>query len=177
VVLVGASTAVAENYRPIKPTGERAELRRRFGLNPDVPIALATRSLSLNPGIALFAQPGTIVYTSERADPDARRALAEVADVVVCGDRDVDLSAVRADLGARGLTRTLCEGGPTLFSAMAAAGAVDELCLSISPLLTGPGAIRIVSGDPWTVQRDGLDLIGLLEEDNALFARYRTSQR
>ena len=56
--------------------------------------------------------------------------VSELADVVVCGENDVDLSAVRADLAARGFTRTLCEGGPTLFASMAAAGVVAHLELN-----------------------------------------------
>jgi len=56
-------------------------------------------------------------------------------------------------------------------------GVVDELCLSISPILTGPGAIRIVAGATWPAQREGLRLTSLLEEDGALFARYRTEAR
>lgn len=177
VVLVGAATAVLENYRPIVSKGERLERRQAMGFDAATPLALATRSLHIDPSLAIFTdvEVRTIVYTSGRADAEARRTLEAVADVVVAGEDDVDLSVMRADLGARGLTRILSEGGPTLFGAMAGAGVMDELCLSISPLLTGPGAIRIVDGAPWEVQRDQLTLAGLLEEDGALFARYRTS--
>lgn len=175
-VLVGASTAVAENYRPIKATDERTTIRRRFGLDPETPLALTTRSLRISPELELFHQPGprTLVYTSGAADAKTRDALAEVAEVVVCGENDVDLSAVKANLAARGLKRTLCEGGPTLFASMAAVGVVNELCLSISPLLVGPGPVRIVNGAGWQAAQGGLRLTGLLEEDGALFARYRT---
>ena len=53
-------------------------------------------------------------------------------------------------------------------------GVVDELCLSLSPALAGPGAIRIVDGAAWAVQRRGIGLRGVLEEDGALFLRYRS---
>ena len=48
---------------------------------------------------------------------------------------------------------------------------VDELCLSLTPKLVGPGPARITAGDDWPHARP-LTLAGLLEEDGALFARY-----
>jgi len=175
VVLVGAATAAAENYRPNTPKPERTVIRQRFGLAAALPIALTSRSLRIDTTCPLFADPGNrpLVYTCESADAGRRLELEEVADVVVCGAEAVDLPGVRSDLAARGLGRILCEGGPTLLAAMLAADAVDELCLSISPLLVGPGAIRIVTGAAWPAQRHELTLASLLEEDGALFARYR----
>jgi riboflavin biosynthesis pyrimidine reductase len=99
-----------------------------------------------------------------------------VADVVVCGDSDVDFAGAHAALVERGLTRILSEGGPTLFAEMARAGVVDELCLSVTPLLTGPGARRIVAGELWPGDPVALGLTGLLEEDGALFCRYRVQR-
>ena len=99
--------------------------------------------------------------------------LRERVEVIQTGTVDVDLAAAVAALAERGLTRVLCEGGPHLFSALAAAGVVDELCLSLTPMLVGPGPGRIVEGPPWPQESLGLRLTGLLEEDGALFCRYR----
>jgi riboflavin biosynthesis pyrimidine reductase len=71
------------------------------------------------------------------------------------------------------LTRVLCEGGPTVFTQAVAAGEVDEVCLSLSPLLAGPGPGRITAGAPWPSGTTRFALHGLLEEDGALFLRYR----
>jgi riboflavin biosynthesis pyrimidine reductase len=176
VVLVGASTAVIENYRPVEFDEVRAEIRARYGLAAQAPLALVSRSLRLDPGHRMFGgRTRTIVYTCAATDPSVRRQLAAVADVVVCGDEDVDLPDVRADLTDRGLRRILSEGGPRLLSACAEAGALDELCLSVSPVLTGPGPIRIVNGSPWTSLAHPMQLTALLEEAGALFVRYRLS--
>ena len=83
-------------------------------------------------------------------DPTVRAELERVADVVVCGDRASISPAARAALSERGLTRILCEGGPTLFADLAHAGVVDELCLSISPLLSGPVPGASSPGELWT---------------------------
>jgi riboflavin biosynthesis pyrimidine reductase len=177
VVVAGAGTVRTEGYRAIEVSPRRQGLRVEHGLAPHLPMAVISRSLRLDPGSELFtsASPDarTIVITGAAGDPAVLAQLRGVADVIVAGERDVDLVAARAALIERGLSRILCEGGPTLFGDLARAGAVDELCLSISPLLAGPGARRIVAGPIWDTDPLTLDLVGLLEEDGALFCRYR----
>lgn len=176
VVLVGAGTAVAEGYGPHAPSGPRKATRRSHGLREVAPVAVLSRSLRLDPQDALFteASPGarTIVLTCSAADPEQRRLLKQVAEVIDCGDESVEPSLARAALEDRGLTRILCEGGPSVFTEFAAGGAVDELCLSVSPLLVGPGPGRLTSGDGWS-EPLSMSLVGLLEDDGALFCRYR----
>jgi riboflavin biosynthesis pyrimidine reductase len=115
------------------------------------------------------------VFTCAAARPEEHAELVAVADVVVCGTDEVDLSEVHGVLRGRGLTRILCEGGPSLFADLAETGNVTELCLSISPLLAGPGSGRMMAGPPWPSDPVPLRLAGLLEEDGALFARYRVA--
>ncbi|MDP9092569.1 MAG: pyrimidine reductase family protein [Actinomycetota bacterium] len=177
VVVAGAGTVRAEGYRAIQVSARRQELRAQHGLAPYLPTAVISRSLRLDPRSEVFKsesrQARTIVITGTAGDPVVLGELRRIADVIVAGDRDVDLTAARAALAERGMSRILCEGGPTLFADLARAGAVDELCLSISPLLAGPGARRIVAGPVWDTAPMALALVGLLEEDGALFCRYR----
>jgi riboflavin biosynthesis pyrimidine reductase len=79
-------------------------------------------------------------------------------------------AAVRA-LADRGWTRLLTEGGPRLLGRLAAAGLLDELCLSLAPLLAVGDAPRIMHG-PGLAAARRLELHSLLEEDGFLFARY-----
>ena len=179
VILVGAGTARAEGYAAVTATERRLDVRRRYGLPDPLPIAVVSGSLDLDVSSALFtgALPGaqTIVVTTAGSPAGRRAALAEVADVAVCGEREIDVARLRAELAARGLTRVLCEGGPTLFGHLVRHGGCDELCLTISPLVVGPGPQRIVAGPPFGDHPRGLTLEGVLEEDGALFARYRRS--
>jgi riboflavin biosynthesis pyrimidine reductase len=115
----------------------------------------------------------TIVLTCEAAPADRRSALAQVADLAVCGADTVDLTLARAALEERGHRHIVSEGGPHAFAEMAAAGVVDELCLSITPLLVGPGPSRITAGPAAWSAPEQLRLLGVLEEDGALFLRYR----
>jgi len=170
VVLVGAGTARAEGYGVIRA---RASIRHQLGFAAELPTAVVSRALDLDATSGLFgADPRTIVLTCAASDAGRRAALGEVADVVVCGDTTVDLALGMAALRDRGHTRILAEGGPHLFADLARAAVLDEVCLSISPVLAGPGAGRILAGNPFE-ELIALTLTGLLEEDGALFCRYR----
>ena len=83
---------------------------------------------------------------------------------------EVDIRAMLAQLAERGLTRVLCEGGPHLLGSLQAAQALDELCLTVSPALAGPGAGRITAGVGVEPQR--MRLAHVLTDDELLFTRY-----
>jgi len=164
VVLVGAGTARTENYGGA-----------RQGPRGTPPIAVVSRSLRFDPASRLFTDTAVqpIVLTCAAAPDDRRLALAGIADVVVAGDDDVDLAAALDELADRGLVHVLCEGGPHLFGALLAAGLVDELCLTIAPLLAGGTAGRIVDG--LSAQLVTPMVLGqVLVEDGHLFLRYST---
>lgn len=140
VILVGAGTARAEGYAPVKPAEVNADLRQRLGLRPVPPIAIVSKSLNIP--ISLMA-PGQIVITTEDAPAARANALREHVDVIAAGRGDIDWSQVVSRLGTQGLNRVLCEGGPTLHGALIDHDLVDELCLSITPILAGGNAPRI----------------------------------
>jgi riboflavin biosynthesis pyrimidine reductase len=151
VILVGAGTARAEGYAPVRPRSEGlrwAWLRERR--TPSAPIAVVTRALGLDLASPLLtgAPPHarTIVITTQAAPADRRAAAARTADVIVAGEASVDVKAALDALAGRGYQRVLTEGGPHLLAQIAGAGLLDELCLTLSPLLAGPGADRIVAG-------------------------------
>lgn len=173
VVLVGAGTARAEGYRALRAKSEYAGARAALGQRPVPVLALVSGRLELDPSSALFTAEAerTVVITCAASDPAARERLAVVADVVVAGEDDVDLPfAVRA-LTDRGLSRVLCEGGPTLLAHLVAAGLLDELCLTVSPVLVGGDARRITSGPPAGPRP--LQLASALGEQDVLLLRYR----
>ena len=177
VVLVGAGTARAEEYKAARQRPSLAPLRE--GRPAALPIAIVTRSLGLNLASPLFTDAPedarTIVVTCAASDTDLRAEAAKVADVIVAGDEAVDLAAARAALEDRGLHRVLCEGGPRLFGDLAAAGLVDELCLSLSPTLAGPGAARIIGGPPSPARPLTLTQV-LAADDGVLFCRYAAEE-
>ncbi|GAA3361268.1 pyrimidine reductase family protein [Saccharopolyspora gregorii] len=175
VVLVGAGTALTEGYHGVQRHEVDADRRARFGLSEVPPIAVVTARCSLEPDSPLLTDTVVppIVLTCASA-PEARRiALADAgADVVVAGDRTVDLAAALTELAARGLLRIGCEGGPHLFGDLLAADLVDELCLTVSPLLAGGGAGRIAAG-PGLPDPHRMRLLSVLRaEESLLLLRY-----
>ncbi len=178
VILVGSGTARAENYGAVKVPPERQAAREAAGQAPVPPVAVVSGRLTLDPTARLFTSDGPrpIVVTCENAPADRRAALAGVADVVTAGTDTVDTRAAVEALAARGLTRVLCEGGPSLHADLAVAGLIDELCLTISPLVAGPDRTHITAGRQWT-DTEQLDLAHVLEQDGTLFLRYRHPHR
>jgi riboflavin-specific deaminase-like protein len=165
VVLVGAGTVRAENYGGARPGDRRTP-----------PIAVVTRSLELDLGSRLFTDTAVppIVVTCAAAPAERLRALTSVADVVVAGDGEVDISAALDQLAERGLEQVVCEGGPQLFGALVAAAAVDELCLSVAPLVVG-GITRLVAGLVTDTPLQ-LRLQHVLADGQHLFLRYSTER-
>jgi riboflavin biosynthesis pyrimidine reductase len=175
VVLVGAGTAGAEGYRGVKRTEVRAERRARLGRSEVPPIAVVTRRCSVAPDWPLVTDTvvAPIVLTCAAAPAQRREALAAAgADVVVAGDHTVDLAAALGELAGRGLRRINCEGGPHLFGELIAEDLVDQLCLTVSPLLVSGDAARSAIGLPPAAPL-GLDLVSVLTQDGQLMLRYR----
>jgi riboflavin biosynthesis pyrimidine reductase len=174
VILVGSGTASAEHYKPAKARPSLASLRA--GRPAAAPIAVVTGSLHLDLTSTLFTEAApdsrTIVITSAAADAGLRAETAKVADVIVAGEHAVDLKSALDTLAARGLGRVLCEGGPHLFADLGAAGLLDELSLSLSPVLAGPGSGRITAGSPFAA--DTMELKQVITDDGFLFLRYFT---
>ena len=147
VVLVGASTVRAEHYGPPRRSGQK--------------VAVVSRSAELDWTAALFTSGAGITVQPEDG--------ADVPVPTIRGGRgDVDQAAVLRQLEGQVV---LAEGGPTLNGQLAAAGLIDELCVTVAPRLLGGGAKRIVVGPP-AAEPTTLELAHLLEEDGFLFCRY-----
>jgi riboflavin biosynthesis pyrimidine reductase len=100
---------------------------------------------------------------------EAARELLGDEQVLVLGEEEIDLVALKAQLAGRGWTEMLCEGGPSLFADLLAAGVVDELCWTVVPRLVGGDAVRIATGAEVDVAlRPAL----LLEQDGTLLGRW-----
>ena len=130
---------------------------------------LISRGLDLPWDAGLFhaADQPVIVYTDAAARPAGRRRRRSRSSAARRPGR-----ARSRDLRARGIRALLCEGGPTLNRALLAAGLVDELFLTLSPLLAGnKDAPRIVEGDDLPAAAR-LQLEWVLHHDDELYLRY-----
>lgn len=134
VVLVGAGTVRAQRYRPTRTLV--AVLTRTGDLDPTIPMFDPAAA-----GPADRARP--VVLATPAASAARLGALAQGAEIVRVGNAVTDAVGV---LAGRGLTRILSEGGPRLLAALAAADALDELCLTLSGRLVGSDSSRILDG-------------------------------
>lgn len=150
VVVVGAGTARDEGYGP-----------------SSVPIAVVSRRLDVPEALLV---PGQIVITTADAPADAMARLVDVVDVIAAGTGSIDWTQVLERLAARGLNRVLCEGGPSLHGDLVALDLVDEICLTIAPVLAAGEAPRIAHS-PTAVDRP-MTLGHALDVDGVLLTRW-----
>jgi len=174
VILVGAATMRDEAYGPARLDDAVRDRRRGWGLAPVPPVAVVTRACRLEWDSPFFTELGhrPIVLTTSAAAPADRAKAALVTEVIVAGHDGVDLTRAVAELGGRGYDNVLAEGGPGIAGQLAGAGLLDEVCLTLSPVLVAGSAGRILGGaglDP----PSGLELANVLTAEGYLFLRYR----
>ena len=183
VVLVGSATMLAVpggTWRPERvypPAADAfAELRRRRGRPERPAVAVVTAGGSFDPAHPIVEE-GAIVLTTARAAEQLRSAVPATTEVVVAGDGDrVDPVRGVAALRERGYSVILSEAGPTLFGSLLAARLVDELFLTISPLLAGRASaprLALVEGVELLPEtRIDARLVSLRRGGGHLFLRY-----
>ena len=157
-----------------------AEFRRRLGLAPEPELVVVTGSGEL-PLQARALQRGAVIATTAAAAQRLRSGLPTASRVEHDGDTTaVDLVRLVDGLRARGLRRVLTEGGPRLAAELLRAGLVDELFLTVSPVLAGriggdrPGlveGVRLLPDQPRL-----LELLSLHRAGSHLFLRYALSR-
>lgn len=172
-LLLGAGTLRIEGYGPLLLDKQQRRWRVARGLPEHPTLVVVSDALALEATHASLADAPTrpVILTRGQAPTPRRTALATVADVITVGDDRVDLAAGLRLLHRRGLRHLLCEGGPQLLGALAATDLIDEVCLTLSPALTGGAASRIVTGPVSPLRQ--MSLAHAATFDNFLFLRYR----
>lgn len=176
-VLVGAATLRIERYGRIIPDASRRRLRQQHGLSEEPLACIVSGRMTIAQDVPLLAEPAAriVVLTASQASLPATAAHVEY----VRAERDgqLDLAATIAGLYERYAVQSLlCEGGPHLARQLLGAGLIDELFLSLAPMLAGgePAggeALRILAGDE-LAPPVALELRSVLQSDSELFLRY-----
>ena len=165
----GAFLSAASSFR---------ELRRLLGRVGEPEVAIVTASGSIDPAHPALRE-GALVLTTTRGAATLEGQLADTSLLVVLPGSDrVDARAVVDFLCSRGHERILSEAGPTLFGSLASAGLVDELFLTVSPLLAGRSALEPNLGPVegttlLPTRRVGGQLLSARVHGSHLFLRYR----
>lgn len=186
-VLVGAETMrdspgglwTAEQAYP-PATALFSEVRRRREQPPRPAVAILSGHGTVDPRHPAL-ENGGLVLTSEPGATRLRGHLPDTRTVVIGAAPRLDPAAAVEALRARGHRLILCEGGPNVFGELLAAGLVDELFLTTSPLFAGRTAAgprpSLVEGvELLPASTVGGELLTLRRAGSQLFSRYRVSK-
>jgi riboflavin biosynthesis pyrimidine reductase len=161
VVVIGAGTVRAEGYPSLQAEDPTAP-----------PLVVVSHSGQLPVSVAGGPLGSVLLVTRKGADAhalDASRELIGEECVLTAGTDAVDLVQMRHMLEDKGFRQILCEGGPSLLGSLLAAGVVDELDLTWSPVIVGGQHPAIVSGPPVNLP---VSPALLLEEDGTILGRW-----
>jgi riboflavin biosynthesis pyrimidine reductase len=182
-VLIGAETLRAEpahrwDAASIFPDAAAgfAALRRALGAPVRPALVVVTASGRLGAGLAALQAGDLILTTAAGAEELGRNA--GPARVVVPGEPAPRLRAadIVAFLASRGMTRVLTEAGPALLGDLLAGGVVDELFVTLSPVLLGGVPGRAGLAGTAVLWEGGLApraLMALRRHGSHLFLHYR----
>ncbi|WP_405139740.1 pyrimidine reductase family protein [Nocardia sp. NBC_01388] len=179
VVVVGAGTARSENYGAAHTDSQlRMRLHHHgFGGDPTgaAPrIAVVTASADLDPTSRLFTDTGArpIILTTAAAPADRKQAITGAGgQVIEAGETSVTAEGLRNALEELEMRRVLCEGGPALFGDLIVAQAVDELCLTLSPMLVA-GTERRIAVSPNAMPTPMTCRHLLFDDDGTILTRW-----
>jgi diaminohydroxyphosphoribosylaminopyrimidine deaminase / 5-amino-6-(5-phosphoribosylamino)uracil reductase len=145
-ILVGIGTVLSDDPAlTCRLPGMKARSPIRVVVDSELRLPLATSLVRTARDIPVW------VITCSRAAPARERALREHGvDVLRTETPDrVRPEAALSCLGARGITRLLVEGGPTVAAALMTADLVDEIALFRSPIASGAGGLDALNGLPF----------------------------
>jgi riboflavin biosynthesis pyrimidine reductase len=157
-----------------------AELRRMREQAPRPTVAILSGHGTVNPRHPAL-EHGALVLTSEPGAARMRGRFAGASTVVIGPAPHLDPAAAVRALRSRGHQLILCEGGPNTFGALLAAGLVDELFLTTSPVFAGrtadsPRRTLIEGIELLPATTVGCELLTLRRAGAQLFSRYRVSR-
>ena len=169
VILVGAATVTAENYQPVRLDDERRRLRADRGQSESPTLAIVTGRFSVDPEARVFSDPHhkPLVITGTTVNPAKLVLFGDAGDVAFLDD--LSPSGILDHLGAASVV--LLEGGPSLNGQFASAGLIDEINLTIAPVVLSGDSKRIVAG-PTLDPPFGMEIDRVLAGDSALFVRF-----
>lgn len=171
-VMIGANTMRVERYDRMLPVQRLREYREQIGLSTDPLTVIVSRSLDLPWDAGLFADGHgeVVIATSSTLSPPATATPIEL----IRHRDEVDLRALLEHLHReRGVESVSCEGGPTVLHNLVAEGLVDDLFLTLNPVLTGDGERSLLHGAlPAPVPAE---LLWALEGEGELFTRWRVA--
>ncbi|EKQ50629.1 MAG: 2,5-diamino-6-hydroxy-4-(5-phosphoribosylamino)pyrimidine 1'-reductase [Methanobacterium sp. Maddingley MBC34] len=154
-IMVGINTVLADDPRLTV---------HKISANPkDNPVRIVVDSKARTPPEyrILNLEAPTIIAVSNEAPLEKIMALEAKgkAEVVICGDKQVDLNCLMDQLGNKGIKTLMLEGGSTLNYSMLKEGLVSEVKVCIAPMIAGGAMSKtLVDGDGVDYMKDAFRL-------------------
>jgi 5-amino-6-(5-phosphoribosylamino)uracil reductase len=136
VVVVGARTAVGEKYKSLRI---REEFTQITEVAPRLCVVSGSLDISADEDFLRNSDQRPVIITKRRNDDQWQSSLLklqEVAEIVV-SDNALSGSFIVDSLRSLGLDQILCEGGPSLLNLMAQDNTLDEMALTLAPIVVG----------------------------------------
>lgn len=170
-VLIGTGTLRVERYGRLVRDPERRARRAAAGLACDPLAFLFSRDLDLPWDAPLFGVPEQrVVVACGAGVPEPPATAASVR--LLRFEEPTVARALRALRGSHGVRSVLCEGGPTLNAHLVAEGVLDELFLTLGPVLAGDSKAPGLLMGPALAPPARLELRWVLRHGDELFIRY-----
>ncbi|MEK0444921.1 MAG: 2,5-diamino-6-ribosylamino-4(3H)-pyrimidinone 5-phosphate reductase [Verrucomicrobiota bacterium] len=177
-VLVSAATVAADTMTLGLPDAELRRQRVERGQREFPLRVVVSGSGEIDPALRLFASGGELplIYSTQRMPEAVRRSLETKADLRLEEGPWVDLSRMLASLSREfGVKTVVFEGGGMLFGQMLRSGLVDELCLTLCPLVFGgSGGVSLTGrAGGWLPESVSCHLMGWERVGEECFTRWR----
>ena len=150
-LLAGLNTIRHDNMSMGLPDESLRRERLRRNRAPFPIRVIVTNSGRIDPGLRVFQGEFSplVIYSTGRMPRRIQAALAAKAALHLHDGAKVDLKKMLLDLRSRyKVKRLVCEGGPSLFRSLLAEGLVDEINLTLCPLVFGGAGAPTLTGLP-----------------------------
>ncbi len=179
-VMVGIGTVLSDNPSLTVKSKERREKRREDGKDEN-PVRIVVDSLARTPIDADIFKKGAgkkIIAVTETAPEYKVKRLAEHAEIIVSGEKNVDLEKLLCELKARGINRLMVEGGATLNWGLVSSGLVDEIYTFIGNIIIGGRtAPTLVDGEGFMSDFCKLSLISCERLEDGVLVRWKVQNQ
>jgi 2,5-diamino-6-(ribosylamino)-4(3H)-pyrimidinone 5'-phosphate reductase len=175
-VMVGIGTLLSDNPSLTVKSAERREKRRSQGLD-ETPARIVVDSKARTPLDADIFKKGAgkkIIAITECAPKKKVQVLSKKAEIIVSGEKTVNLENLLTELKVRGINRLMVEGGAMLNWGLISRGLVDEIYTFIGNIIIGGrSAPTFADGEGFVNEFCRLSLISCERIEDGVLLRWK----
>lgn len=179
-VMVGIGTVLSDNPSLTVKSKERREKRCADGKDEN-PVRIVVDSMARTPVDADIFKKGEgkkIIAVTKIAPEEKVKHLAKNAEIVVSGEKNVDLEKLLCELKTRGIDRLMVEGGSTLNWGLISSGLVDEIYTFIGNIIIGgKTAPTLMDGEGFISDFCRLTLISCERLEDGVLIRWKVQNQ